>query len=674
MKFGGLKGALPKAAPTPPKPSMLLPMTRSTHQMLRIQAGANEAEMNQAHKLVEEVKIPPATRPFLFGKKKEPESPLTVDPSDFAPHSGDTESENRKLSRLIEDDFPFDPSQLHAVTELVLNKYGCLTGAAGTGKTTTTKKLVDMLLESVTTEVDLNTYFKKNGEDEDVQDDDDYEVVRRFVPSVVMATFTGKASQMIKKNFPRDWHGNIMTIHRMLAFHPEYFEDLGEGGVMVNKRRFVPGYDKDFKLPWNIIILDEAGMISVDLWMQIYAAMTQGCRVYMIGDINQLPPVHGRSIFGFAMGNWPAFELTTIHRQAGKNNSIVDNAWRILQGKTAVFDSPKELSWMTPRDTVTSLNWMVQNKDWKSAGFHIPDDPREASKRIRQALKLLQGPFYDPIRDTVITAINGRDGSTSRQLGQIPMNQELAIMLNTTGQRYIIDAGRVRQNFAVGDKVMATKNDHEAGITNGMTGIVQEIDWNPQYTGDKNRWGEVEKVNEWMQNGDDVPGAEEDDFTLDSIEDLSAQFAEKVKGRDAGKEKKERGPASHIVTVLFGEGEHGFEIPFATLSEVESLSMAYVVTCHKMQGGESPHVFTILHTAHKGLALITREWLYTAWTRASEKSVLLYTPFALRTALNRQKITGTTLKEKIKSFQKIQQSKVTMAEDKLLPTAERIAA
>jgi hypothetical protein len=33
-------------------------------------------------------------------------------------------------------------------------------------------------------------------------------------------------------------------------------------------------------------------------------------------------------------------------------------------------------------------------------------------------------------------------------------------------------------------------------------------------------------------------------------------------GREKGKEKRDRGPASHIVTVRFGEGEHGFEIPF----------------------------------------------------------------------------------------------------------------
>jgi hypothetical protein len=49
-----------------------------------------------------------------------------------------------------------------------------------------------------------------------------------------------------------------------------------------------------------------------------------------------------------------------------------------------------------------------------------------------------------------------------------------------------------------------------------------------------------------------------------------------------------------------------------------------------------------------------REWLYTAWTRASEKAILLYTPLALRKALNKQKIKGSTLAQKVQAFIKLQ--------------------
>jgi hypothetical protein len=644
FKFKGIAPSALKAAPIP-APRVIQPTAagaREVAQHMRL-AEANDAIVTQ----VLEAKQPPAYIP-PHTESTNVDSPAEPTQADLqAALDHEMHDSNRKLSRLLDHDFPFDPSQLEAIHGLSTQQYGCMTGAAGTGKTTSTKAVVDRLLDSVGA-VDMTQYFKKGYQPED-PDDDDYDLPESFVPSICIAAFTGKASQMVKKNFPRDWHGNIMTIHRMLAYVPEFYEDWSpEHNEFRNKMRFVPTYHSGLKMPWDIILLDEAGMISIDLWENVWAALKPGARVIMIGDINQLPPVHGRSIFGFAMTKWPSWELTTIHRQEGVNNSIVENAWRILQGRTPKSDSPAELklSLMDKESTVKSLTWMVQNKDWKSLLLQVPDEPNACSRRIRQSLKLLQDKFYDPIRDTVITAINGHDGAQGYQLGQLPMNRELAVSLNQVGQRFFIDAGRERKNFAIGDKVMATKNDHEAGITNGMTGIVTHIARNGGYAGDAQRFGTVEEVAEYLGESahDDEP-----DFTLD---DISESMAAQSEGREKAKESRDRGPASHIVTVRFGEGDHAFDIHFGSLAEVASLMTAYVVTCHKMQGGESPHVFTIAHHVHK--QMLYREWLYTAWTRASEKSVLLYTPFGLRTGLNKQRVKGTTLADKVKSFQALQ--------------------
>lgn len=573
--------------------------------------------------------------------------------------------DNTRLDSLIANDFPFDPSQLSAIDGITTQQYACLTGAAGTGKTTVTKAIVDRLVnadDSQLGEVDMTGYFRKSEPDPDEEQPES-----KFVPSVAIVAFTGKASQMVKKNFPRPWHQNIMTIHRMLAYYPEFYEDWDDSTQSLkNKMRFVPGYTRDFRLPWDIVIIDEAGMLALDLWENLWAALKPGARVIMIGDINQLPPVHGRSVFGFAMAKWPSWELTQIHRQVGANNSIVDNAWLMLQGKTPKSDSPLPMNWLTKESMIQSLNYIAGDDSWKSVTIQIPDDARLASQRIRQCLKILHSKFYDPIRDTIITAINGLDDSKGYVLGQIPMNRELAILVNHDGQRFIIDAGRERKNFAIGDKVMATKNDHEAGITNGMTGIITDIQRNAAYAGDTNRFGTVEEVAEYLRGNDDD---DDDDFTL---EEISESIAAQAEGKELGKESKERGPASHIVSIRFGEGDHALDLFFSSLSEVASLMTAYVVTCHKMQGGESPHVFTILHHAHTQMHY--REWLYTAWTRASEKAILLYTPLGLRKALNKQKIKGTNLSQKVQAFIKLQggnegSNKVWLAESRSLSTS-----
>lgn len=544
-----------------------------------------------------------------------------------------TESEipkrhKRTVEKLVDENFPFDESQLAAIEGLVEVPYGCLTGAAGTGKTTSTKKLVDRLMDGTTLNwVDMQTYFKRGADEVDSGADreDDYEVPVDYIPSIAMVAFTGKATQQIKKNFPRSWHGNIMTIHRLLAFVPEWYTELQEDGSFRNKMRFVPTYTADNLLPWDIILIDESGMLGLILWHQLWAACKPGTRIYMVGDINQLPPVHGKSIFGFALAKWPAFELTHIHRQQGSNNMIVDNAWRVLKGQL-----PK-----------SEGNFQM---------LELKGDAVAASRMVRAIVYNLAEvkKIYDPIRDTIITPINGEDGATGYALGQLPLNRELALRFNpaNANPRYIIDGGRERKMFAEGDKVMATKNDHDRGITNGMQGIISAITRNPDFLNDPQRFGTVQEVNDYLAAS---PEEEHAAFTMD---DLTDDFESLEEAKEKAKEKEQmgRGPSSHIVTVKFGEGDHAFEIDFRSLSEVGSLMTSYVVTCHKMQGGEAPVIIILVHDAIKHM--LDREWLYTAITRASQKCILLYTPTALRTSINKQNIKGSTLKEKIESFRK----------------------
>ena len=536
-----------------------------------------------------------------------------------------------KLDKLVQDDFPFDESQVEmiegVVDHLIHNggQLACATGAAGTGKTTSTKKIVDRLMEEAhfLQAVDMDSYFKKADDKAGGPEfgDDGYERVSKWVPSIAMVGFTGRSTQMIKKNFPRSWHGNIMTIHRCLAFMPVWEEQWDdEQGEMRNRMHFEPTFNAMNRLPWDIIIIDEAGMVGLDLWEQLRVALKPSCKIIMIGDINQLPPVHGRSVFGFAMGSAPAWELTHVHRQQDSQDKIVDNAWRILKGQ-----KPE-----------SGGNFQMVKFD---------EMANKASQQVRKFLPQITAKgLYDPIRDSTITATNGEDGQRGFALGQKPLNREFAIIFNKDNPRYIIDAGRERQKFAVGDKVMATRNDHEAGITNGMTGIITDISENGAWTGDRRRFGTVDAVNAYMREMDE----DEPDIGEISVDDMLESYGAQEQGRKDAKEAKDRGPASHHVTVRFGTGDHGFDIIFSTLAEVASLMTAYVVTCHKMQGGECPVVVIILHTAHK--AMHFREWLYTAVTRGSEQVILLYTDQALRNVLTKQKIKGNTLAQKVESF------------------------
>lgn len=537
-----------------------------------------------------------------------------------------TGSNRPERVRLVEDDFPFDESQLAAVEGMVASRYACLTGAAGTGKTTVTKKFVDSLLDSTGIGlVDMTNYWKADATPADA--DDDYEAPEGDapIPAIALCAYTGRAVQQIKRNFPTQWHPNLMTIHRMLGFMPETYEEWdSELGDYKNKMRFVPTYNATLKMPWDIIIIDEAGMLGLDLWHQLLDACKPGVRIYMIGDINQLPPIYGKSIFGFAMARWPTFELTKVHRQQGKNNPIVDNAWRVIHGIKPETEGAFKMR-------------------------EIAVDSLRGSAEVRGvARKLKDIGAYIPERDAIITPIHGINPGPGSALGDVPLNEQLSVMFNDETQhpRYVIDSGRERKLFAVGDKVMATKNDWASGITNGMTGIVQDIIENPGYTGNRIHFGPLKEVNARFRDGPALT-AEELDLSMESLDEMVSA----VEQRKAKKEPADRGPASHTVIVRFGEGDAAFDKAFESLAEVNTLQLAYAITCHKMQGGEAPTIIIVCHESHS--RSLNREWLYTAITRASKNCILLYTDRGLRIALNRQAIAGSTLRDKILSFQQI---------------------
>lgn len=560
--------------------------------------------------------------------------------------------EQEKLDRLIDDDFPFDETQLAAVHGMVTHQFATMVGEAGTGKTTVLKKLVDLLKTGVAS-VDLSGYWQRG----DPKDDDDYERPTNLIPSIAMVSFTGRASQMVKKNFPRSWHPNIMTIHRMLGFYPEFYEDSDVQGTIVNKKRFVPAYNSANKVPWKIIIIDEAGMLGLELWHQLLAACPSDTRIYMIGDIRQLPPTHGKSILGFALSKWPVYALTHVHRQKGVNNSIVDNAHRMMNGVMPVCDSqvlaseefPKGLEFVTPEGTTKALKWLATNQEWRFLNIRIDENPHKAQQRIRQVMKLLfdKTDLYDPNRDIIITPTNGFEPTAPGYvLGQMPLNQGLVSLLNAGATRYWIDGGRERPNFALGDKVMATVNDYEAGITNGMTGIIEEINENGGYSGNALRFGTVDDVANYLESCD----SDEDDDDFD-LSDMVQGARDALAARGDEKEKRDSGPASHTVVVRFGEGDHSFTVDFSSKSQVASLMLAYAATCHKMQGGEAPLVFVIVHGTQK--RPLNREWIYTAGTRASGRCVFLSTRQGMGVALSKKAIEGKTLEDKIANFVKL---------------------
>lgn len=576
-------------------------------------------------KIRQPANIPPALPNTLLSHAKNRVASMEATRPQAPPVSLAPRLQAQPPAFTAEQQVTLDESQEAAIRLLMSHQYACMTGAAGTGKTTVTRRFVEELAASVSMldkrvarsvleNVDVDT----GDLGQELQDDEDKNTVQVRVPSIALCAFTGIAVQQIRKKFDRSWWPNIMTIHRLLEYKP-FFEEVPDPenpGKTKIVKRFHPTRTAQNPLLYEVIIIDEAGMLGSDLWENLLAACLPTTRIYMIGDINQLQPVTGRGVFIYAMGKWPTAELTTVHRQKDSASlPILDAAHAVLAGKMPTFTG-----------TMGKLD--------------IPINAEQAAGKIRNALfSLREAEVYDPFRDGVITAINGFEpGKAGWLLGQQPLNDSLAHHFNKGATRIKMDAAHESRTFACGDRVMATVNDHEIGVVNGMLGQITQIARNGNYDGDPRLWGAADEIRNYISGmGSQIQDAAVKKPDYESLVNTAMTPENRDKRNDVY-----RGPSSHSVTVRFSNGVIAVH---STKSEIASLRLGYVFTCHKTQGSEFPFGFTIIHPSFG--RMLSREWLYTALTRASQRALFAYVPAALASALRRQAFPGKTVKEKV---------------------------
>lgn len=510
---------------------------------------------------------------------------------------GETEEEKQSDKTFALNIILNDKQQL--AKELAFaGKTFCLTGAAGTGKTTAQREIARSLLEQ--NKLGFHDFRIQGSGGE-----------RWEGPSVAFVAYTRIASGNLKKAIHKDpkladiFLHNVTTIHNLLEYEPEFYWNYEQNKESM---RFVPRRTAANPLDLTHLIIEEASQLDLDLWSKLFSALRKNTQIIFLGDINQLQPVFGASILNYALTQIPVVELTEVYRQK-EGSLILDNAHNILSGKK-----------------------LKEGDEFKIVRG---GDKQFSQEKLSTSLALTLNKWfemgeYDPEQDIILSPFN------KQALGTDNMNKWVSQYLGQKREAivYHVIAGITQLYLAVGDKVFYNKR----------VGIVKSINKNAEYQGkapqipskDLNRFGT------YIHNGNRSEEEEAEDFHLAGYENLDL---EKM-AEENSKEELVR-QASHIVTLSMEDDEE------ETLSAVgdfnqQKFSLGYCLTVHKAQGCEWRHVYIILHKDHSIMAY--RELLYTAVTRASQKVVLIAKDFMLEKAIATQRIKGNTLKDKIEYF------------------------
>ena len=427
-----------------------------------------------------------------------------------------------------------------------------LKGYAGTGKTTLVGALVKVL---------ANEHRK-----------------------VVLLAPTGRAAKVLSAYAQAE----ASTIHRRIY---SMGDDDDYGGMAVKPNRDAGA----------LFVVDEASMIGSgrgegsfgnrdllgDLFEHVFNA--RGCKLLLIGDPAQLPPVgsdHSPALvvkdladFGLLPGS---IELTDVVRQA-ENSGILVNATALRQTLAEMPVEPPEKD--KPPEVIPTFD------------TSFPDVQRIEGLDLQDALEEAYGSHGDD-EVCLICRSNKRAYQYSQQVRARIHGFDEELMAN---DRLMV----VKNNY-----FWAGENGKKELIANGEQILVKRMKGIEEKYG--LRFADLE-VSWWN-------GTEEREMDVKVIVDVLAAEGPALPGP-----RMKLLSQSVLANILSKSKGERFRLlkqdPYANALQVK---YAYAVTCHKAQGGQWKSVF--VDQGYVTEEMIDREymrWLYTAITRASEKLYLL---------------------------------------------------
>lgn len=131
--------------------------------------------------------------------------------------------------------------------------------------------------------------------------------------NALYGAFTGKAALVLRKKGCTD----ASTLHSLI-YKAQEDKDTGKVTFAINP-------ESPLSMA-SLLVVDEVSMVDEALGQD---ALSFGCRVLVLGDPFQLPPVGGS---GFFTAQDPDFMLTEIHRQA-EDNPIIRMSMDVREGR-----------------------------------------------------------------------------------------------------------------------------------------------------------------------------------------------------------------------------------------------------------------------------------------------------------------------------------------------------
>lgn len=324
--------------------------------------------------------------------------------------------------------YPLTDTQIEAIQQGLSEPVSIITGLPGTGKTTILNTLCKIL-------------------------NDRGEKVLLVAPTGIAAkrasSLTGLEAMTIHRAFgagqPSDDKADDKSDYEGVKKSQDEDSNPKPIGRSTNPTQEVWKYHPHSPRDETVVIVDEASMVDLHLMWRMMRGISPKCRLIMVGDIEQLPPVGaGFVLFDLIKSRAiPRIHLSEIFRQ-GEGSGVAKSAHAIHRGEVP-----------------------QPNNDYLFVDRYSSQDILDTLVSTCKELQMDEVDFH-----VVSPTHHGKVGVTN-------LNRELRAVLNPSymgGGFHSEKEIRVgKESIRVGDRVMVTKNEYDLGVFNGDIGKVQSI-------------------------------------------------------------------------------------------------------------------------------------------------------------------------------------------------------
>jgi exodeoxyribonuclease V alpha subunit len=383
------------------------------------------------------------------------------------------------------------------------------------------------------------------------------------------------------------------TLHGLLGMRPD-------GGAKYNARN---------PLPHRVIVVDEASMVDLHLFAALMDAASPECRILLVGDMHQLPPVEAGAVLGDLTARFNGAGYPTLTPQtAGWVGKVIEDRYDGDMSSLALpRGSVKSTGMLADRaiilteshrsvKTILDLSSSVNNGDANGALAIIDKFSGVVERDNRTGAEPVAGWLRDHYADEIIEKTNAlmhldldttfdsegpRRGTAATAIGAVLdlFEKSRILTLANSGPRgrtaindlaekelrsKLSGPGKTRGCFYHGQQVILSRNLHDLDLYNGDTGMV-------------------------------------------------------IQSKGGG------------LKAVFRRGR---TIAIHSLERLSGLEPAFAITVHKSQGSEFDEVLLVL--PERESPLLSRQIVYTGITRAKSRIKILGSSEILKKAIETQ--------------------------------------